>query len=265
MDRRRRTCRHSEVPTPLTCVRCGTSICPACFVRTDVGFVCDRHVTPVQHVALPPPRRSPGGGVLRLFVVMAVMSLVRVVPLLVSVFQGPGRPVSLSGSAPVLGGTFLRNPAFEDGPAPDGGPVGWTRQGDAVIDAEDPHGGLGSGRLRADQRPGAGGAIAALDQCVRTPSPAPQDRLRLSAFVRSEAVTGDAVLFVRPAGAAGALDDEATVPLTGTSGWTRRQLVTALPAGEVCVGVRLVGAGTLWLDDFELAATGYQPLGGGRR
>jgi len=34
------TCPRDDVPTKLTCARCGTPICPACFVRSPVGLKC---------------------------------------------------------------------------------------------------------------------------------------------------------------------------------------------------------------------------------
>jgi hypothetical protein len=34
------TCPRDATPTQLTCTKCGTPICPACMVRTDVGLRC---------------------------------------------------------------------------------------------------------------------------------------------------------------------------------------------------------------------------------
>jgi hypothetical protein len=83
-------------------------------------------------------------------------------------------------------------------------------------------------------------------------------RLRLTAFVKASAVDGWAGLWMRVDGAAGhpslAFDNMQDRPITGTSDWTRYDVVldVASEATNIAFGVLLHGAGQVWIDEVKL-------------
>lgn len=86
-------------------------------------------------------------------------------------------------------------------------------------------------------------------------------RLALSAWVRAEAVTGQAGLWMRIDGRrqrSMALDNMQERPIRGTADWRRYQVVLDVPqeAAEIYYGALLAGAGVIWVDDFTLEEVG---------
>ena len=92
---------------------------------------------------------------------------------------------------------------------------------------------------------------------TRTLPGAPGQRVRVSGYVRTEAVAdGYAGLWVRADGPGGALalDNMEGRGLTGTTGWTRLAVALDVPAGatSVAFGALKVGDGTAWFDDLRV-------------
>jgi hypothetical protein len=82
-------------------------------------------------------------------------------------------------------------------------------------------------------------------------------RVRLSAYVKTEGVTSWAGLWVRVDGsekAPLAFDNMAERPITGTTEWTRYSIVLPVAAGakNIALGVLENGPGQLWMDDVVL-------------
>jgi hypothetical protein len=68
------TCPRHKVETPLTCVTCGTPICPKCYVRTAVGLRCPKCAEGVT-VKLGGPRWSVIVPVALVFLVLALLAV----------------------------------------------------------------------------------------------------------------------------------------------------------------------------------------------
>jgi len=71
-------------------------------------------------------------------------------------------------------------------------------------------------------------------------------RVRLTAFLRSEAVSGAFV-------ALGTEGADATTDVSGTTGWKKYELVMDIPrrCESITVFLTLRGSGTIWADDFR--------------
>ncbi len=97
-------------------------------------------------------------------------------------------------------------------------------------------------------------------------------RLRLSAYIRVEAVERWAGLWMRvdgPDAQTLAFDNMQDRPISGTLDWRMYQIVLDVPpdAEAIAFGVLLEGPGRVWLDDMAFAAvdgdvptTGVRPL-----
>jgi hypothetical protein len=82
-------------------------------------------------------------------------------------------------------------------------------------------------------------------------------RVRLSAFLRTQDVTGAAGLWMRVEARGDitlGFDNMMDRPIRGTTGWSQHQVVLDIPAEAqtIAMGVLLVGNGRVWADDFEL-------------
>jgi hypothetical protein len=126
------------------------------------------------------------------------------------------------------------------------------------------HGSTGGGYVRS--KPGAAQGFGALATwCV--PSPFIGRRVRLSAFVRTEAVEA-AALFLSASGAHGSMlgfDNMDDRPIKGTTGWTRYEAVVDVPSGTTILGYGFFvdGAGAAWIDGVTLEPVGPEvPLTG---
>ncbi|MEZ4317855.1 MAG: hypothetical protein R3F61_10135 [Myxococcota bacterium] len=81
-------------------------------------------------------------------------------------------------------------------------------------------------------------------------------RVMMSAYVKSEDVTGWSGLWLRVDGEKGMLsfDNMHDRPIEGTSAWNRYEIVLDVPekAQGLAFGILVDGAGTVWLDDLEI-------------
>lgn len=159
---------------------------------------------------------------------------------------------------------------FEAPPGPLGLPQGWDQSGatpptggegyEIVVDRDAPHGGAASGRIRLT---GEIQSFGTLTQAIAADAWRGK-RVRLSGWLRTQGVdTGFAGLWLRidPASGSGGtvwFDNMSDRGVKGTTGWKRYQVVLDAPkkAGNIAFGALLVGGGTVWVDDLELAAVG---------
>ncbi|VAW43186.1 hypothetical protein MNBD_CHLOROFLEXI01-1975 [hydrothermal vent metagenome] len=94
-------------------------------------------------------------------------------------------------------------------------------------------------------------------------------RIRLSAYLKTENVSGEATLFMHMQGQRQPIsDDMSDRPLTGTNEWQAYEIIldTDKNTRNIFVGVKLLGQGQLWVDDIKLevidessASTGQSP------
>ncbi len=81
-------------------------------------------------------------------------------------------------------------------------------------------------------------------------------RVRMSAWVRADHVTGWAGVWMRVDGTDNkmlAFDNMRSRPITGTQGWTKAQVVldVAPEASALAFGILLDGPGVVWIDDVQ--------------
>jgi hypothetical protein len=85
-------------------------------------------------------------------------------------------------------------------------------------------------------------------------------RLRMSAFVRTQEVRIGAQLWMRIDGENRSLvmDNMDNRPITGSSGWTKHEIVLDVPQDSVMIafGILLIGRGQAWVDDFMFEEVG---------
>lgn len=82
-------------------------------------------------------------------------------------------------------------------------------------------------------------------------------RVRLSADISTENLKRTAGLWMRMDGERGnalRFDNMEGRPITGTTGWTRYEVVLDAPAGtrNIAIGVLMVGGGMLWIENVKL-------------
>ena len=142
-------------------------------------------------------------------------------------------------------------------------PEKWTSDGGPNPDYEmggNPaamHGSEGGGYIRSiTQEPKAFGNL----MTHVAPGPFLGTRVRLSAYVRTEGLAKDVVLWIRVDGPNGRLLHLDNRPITGTTAWKKYELVTDVPttAVNVAFGIILDGFGQAWLDGvlLETVSTG---------
>lgn len=174
----------------------------------------------------------------------------------------------LDQNAPVLitpgSITTIYNPSFETGL------VGWrwwhtpggSSGGELTVDTDVAHSGDASVQLRADQL--ERGDQILLAQTIRAATYAGK-RVRVSAYLKSENVTGDAVLWFgasmrHPGGGqiTLAIDNMGDRPVRGTADWQKHEMVLDIPteASHIDVGAILSGNGKVWVDDFAIEEVG---------
>lgn len=169
--------------------------------------------------------------------------------------QSPVRRVALRLAA---GGALLVLTSAQVAPPAGWEPMGWQTEAYEVrLDRGSGRGGTDCVLLRAhpDARP-AEKSFAGVSQKVPA-EPYRGRRLRMSAWVRTEDVTGWAGLLLRidgPGREILAVDNMRDRRIRGTSGWNRHEATLEVPeeAEFVVFGIFLRGHGTVRADDFEL-------------
>lgn len=84
------------------------------------------------------------------------------------------------------------------------------------------------------------------------------ERVRLSGFLRSERLAGQASLWITVTDNGGNRTAFDTVRLSATGPWNRQELVVDVDrsAGAIRFGVQMTGAGTLWAAAFRFETVG---------
>ena len=203
--------------------------------------------------------------------VAALIPLAIQVVVMLALLSSTSQPVS--GSTLTPGGTSATAPDIHAewiGPADGELPAGWSVEGvylhnyEAGVDRTVAHTGQASGYVRsAVTEPAILWGHASLLQRFRADRYR-GERLRLSAYVRTAAVTGQAVLWMRVArpGNQVRLDNMDDRPLQGTTDWREVEIVLDVPEDSISIefGIELSGSGQVWADDFQLEVVGQDVL-----
>jgi hypothetical protein len=119
------------------------------------------------------------------------------------------------------------------------------------------HGGTASGSIRSAAEKAAG--FAALLQTCAADRYRGQ-RLRMSAFVRTDSVIKGAGVLMRVDSASNvlAIRNMQDRPIQGTTDWTRYDIVLDVPndSSDIVFGAWIQETGQIWFDDFRLEAVG---------
>lgn len=160
-------------------------------------------------------------------------------------------------------------------PASAGVPTGWIAAGSAPRDYDMgadqalAHGGKASGFIRSKAaKPSGFGTLMQMCKADRYRG----QRVRMSAWVKSESIPGWAGVWMRVDGEDGkilAFDNMQSRPIKGTTAWTRHEVVLDVPpnAKNLAFGILLDGTGAAWIDEvgFEVVdkrvATTGMPAG----
>jgi hypothetical protein len=146
-----------------------------------------------------------------------------------------------------------------------GPPRGWVQAGSKVhfyrvgVDPAVSHGGQASAYIQSRNFFAAlSGGFGTLMQAFDAEAYRGQ-RLRLSAFVKTEAVSNRAGLWMRIDGVGAtmlALDNMHDRPISRTTDWARYEIVLDVPreARLIAFGILLQGRGRAWIDDVRFAA-----------
>ena len=93
-------------------------------------------------------------------------------------------------------------------------------------------------------------------------------RVRLSGYMRTEAVTGYAGFWYASLNKGGGFSvaDMSAQEVRGTTPWTRYTIEVDIPlnARDIIIGADVVGSGTAWFDAFELEIDGNKRVEGGK-
>jgi len=138
-------------------------------------------------------------------------------------------------------------------------PVGWHRIGGRTgyeirVDPSGGRGGSACVLLHGSDPPKE--TFTGVSQSVDA-TPWRGQRLSVSAWIRSEGMDDWGGLYVRVDDVSGkrlAFGNNRKLPVRGTTGWRRYQVVLDVPknAKTLSFGVHLNGNGSLWADDFSL-------------
>jgi hypothetical protein len=140
-----------------------------------------------------------------------------------------------------------------------GVPSGWIAAGmaphdyDMGADQALAHGGKASGFIRAKAAKPAGfGTLMQMCKADRYRG----QRVRMSAWVKSESIPGWAGVWMRVDGEDGkmlAFDNMQSRPIKGTTAWTRHAVVldVAANAKNLAFGILLDGTGAAWIDEVR--------------
>jgi len=138
-------------------------------------------------------------------------------------------------------------------------PDGWIRAGSAPadfdmgVDQSVAHSGKASGYLKSKvAKPTGFGTLMQMCKAEQFHG----KRVRLSAWVKTDNVTGWAGLWMRVDGPEAkmlAFDNMQSRPIKGTWGWTQYNIVldVAPDAKDIAFGILLEGTGGVWLDDLS--------------
>jgi len=157
-------------------------------------------------------------------------------------------------------------------------PFGWTAISDSSYDVTLDTGlhvgghGFTVATIRSNRDLVAGAGV--LQQSIRANDFRGQ-RILLTGYLKSNATTADANLFLRVDGASAVLvsDYMENRPVRGTTDWTQYSIVLDVPANAIGLtfGLSIAGAGQVWLDDVSLdivdtsmAVTGHRLGWGGK-
>jgi hypothetical protein len=165
--------------------------------------------------------------------------------------------------------------SFQDSPGADpAAPLGWIKAGnaradyDVGLDQTVVRTGRSSAYLRS--RPGGSSGFGTLMQSC-SGDILRGNRVRMSAWVKSDGVSRGAGLWMRVDGAYFkeplAFDNMHSRRIRGTQDWTRYEIVLDVPpeASRLAYGILLEGEGAVWLDDlsFEPVDASVPTTGGG--
>jgi hypothetical protein len=143
-----------------------------------------------------------------------------------------------------------------------GVPSGWIAAGSAPHDFDMgadqavAHGGKASGFIRSKAvKPSGFGTLMQMCKADHYRG----QRVRMSAWVKAEAITGWAGVWMRVDGEEGkvlAFDNMQSRPIKGTTAWTRQEVVLdVVPnAKNLAFGILLDGTGAAWIDDIKFEA-----------
>ena len=139
-------------------------------------------------------------------------------------------------------------------------PDGWIRAGSAPadfdmgIDQRAAYAGKASGYLKAKvAKPAGFGTLMQMCKAEEFYG----KRVRMSAWIKSEKVTGWAGLWMRVDGPVAsrslAFDNMQSRPIKGTIEWSQHQVVLDVSpeARDIAFGILLDGPGTVWLDEIK--------------
>lgn len=147
-------------------------------------------------------------------------------------------------------------------------PEGWYLAGShpdeyvAITDTETLHSGSGSALISATEA--TPGGFGTLSQTLDA-EPYWAQRLRLSAWIKTEGVEGSVMLWMRVDGQLerqmlgfdNMMDRD---PIGSTTDWTKYEIVLDVPpedSRQILYGVILGGAGRVWVDDVRLESVGH--------
>jgi hypothetical protein len=160
----------------------------------------------------------------------------------------------------------VENSAKENGPPPAvrDGIKGWRRVSEKGmpedyeirVDPTQGHRSSSSALIRS-RRDSAVGSSTKLMQCFLAHQ-FRGCRLRLSAWIKSEDLTGSCRLWMRIDENVRLLIFATSEPVTGTAEWTRREVVLGVDqeATMISIGILLHGAGAAWVADIEIENVG---------
>lgn len=153
----------------------------------------------------------------------------------------------------------LSNPGFEKGI------VGWELHGsdpeDYSIGTDNItlHGGTASGSIRSIRKDvtGFGTMMQSFDASIYRGK-----RLRMTAYVTTEGISGWAGLWMRvdgPSEETYSFDNMENRPIIGSTEWTKYECVLDVPEGskDVLFGILIEGDGKAWVDDFNFEIVGF--------
>ncbi len=187
----------------------------------------------------------------------ALAALILQVVVLVALFAGMSQPVN--GSTLTSGAADSNQPLITNN-RDERPPNGWSTSGNLPqgyvvgVDHTITHGGRASGYVASQGANPMG--YGALTQAIAADNYR-GNRLRLSGYVKTEGVIGQASLWMRVDGPKGEIRQDK--PVTGTTDWEKFEIILDVPrdSAEIAFGVSLEGKGRVWVDDFQLEAVSF--------
>lgn len=144
-------------------------------------------------------------------------------------------------------------------------PKGWSTAGshpqdyEIGLDTTEKHSGQASAYIKLSRFKFKSEGFGALTQMFKADDYKGR-RVRLSAYVKAENIEEYAGLWMRVDGVNRMLgfDNMQNRPITGTTGWTKYEVVLDVPETSVNIafGLLLRGAGRAWVDNFQFEVVG---------